>query len=87
MNAMPGIFWYWNADPTPNGIRRQLTQIRAAGFRSVYLHPMPDNFRKSDFKSGMKMRYLGRKFFRLARTAVDECRRLGLRFMIYDEGG
>lgn len=55
MNAMPGIFWYWNADPTPNGIRRQLTQIRAAGFRSVYLHPMPDNFRKSDFKSGMKM--------------------------------
>ncbi|MEI3001481.1 MAG: hypothetical protein V8T86_11370 [Victivallis sp.] len=60
---MPGIFWYWNADPPTNGIRRQLTQIGAAVFRSVYLHPMPDNFRKSDFKSGMKMRYLGRKFF------------------------
>lgn len=83
----PGIFWYWNADPTPGGIRRQLESIKAAGFASVYLHPMPDSFRRENFFQGMKMRYLGRKYFALARVMLTECKRLGLAMMLYDEGG
>lgn len=83
----PGIFWYWNCDPDERMISRQLTEIRDAGFRSVCLHPMPDHFRKSDFFAGMRLSYLGTRYFRLFRFAVSECRRLGLILILYDEGG
>ena len=82
-----GIFWYWNADPSPGGIRRQLEQIRTAGFECVYLHPMPDSFHKSNFFQGMKIPYLGEKYFALAGIMLEECRRLKLSMMLYDEGG
>ena len=58
-----GIFWYWNADPTPGGIRRQLESIKEAGFECVYLHPMPDSFHKWNFFQGMYVSYLGKKYF------------------------
>ena len=83
----PGIFWYWNANPTPGGIRRQLSAMRDAGFRCVYLHPMPDSYHKAFFFQGMETAYLGKRFFELARVMLDECRRLGLTMMLYDEGG
>jgi hypothetical protein len=83
----PGIFWYWNCDPSEAVITRQLTEIRDAGFRSVSLHPMPDLFRKRDFFAGMRIPYLGKRYFRLFRFAVSECRRLGLIMILYDEGG
>ena len=68
-----GIFWYWNADPTPGGIRQQLRTIRKAGFDCVYLHPMPDSFHKQNFFQGMTVSYLGEKYFRLAavKTYLD----------------
>ena len=82
-----GIFWYWNADPSPGGIRRQLEQIKTAGFECVYLHPMPDSFHKPNFFQGMKIPYLGEKYFALAGVMLEECRRLKLSMMLYDEGG
>ncbi len=83
----PGIFWYWNANPTPAGIRRQLKSIKDAGFRCVYLHPMPDNFRKQHFFKGMTLPYLGKKYFQMVHAMLEECRSLGLAMMLYDEGG
>lgn len=83
----PGIFWYWNSDPTPGGIRRQLKSMKEAGFRCVYLHPMPDSFRKQNFFQGMTLAYLGRGYFQFARVMLEECRSLGLAMMLYDEGG
>lgn len=51
-NISTGIFWYWNITPDPAGIREQLKHIASAGFSCVYIHPMPDNFRRNDFFSG-----------------------------------
>lgn len=82
-----GIFWYWNATPTSSGIKRQLEAIASAGFSCVYIHPMPDDFHKHNFFCGMKCRYLGKKYFSLVRYALEESKRLGLAFMLYDEGG
>ena len=82
-----GIFWYWNADPTPGGIRRQLKSIKEAGFECVYLHPMPDSFHKWNFFQGMYISYLGKKYFELTAYTLEECKRLGLYLMLYDEGG
>lgn len=83
----PGIFWYWNSDPSPAGIRKQLAHMRDVGYRCVYLHPMPDNYHKYFFYKGMKIAYLGKRYFELARVMRDECRKLGLTMMLYDEGG
>ncbi len=82
-----GVFWYWNATPSENGIRKQLKSIADAGFSCVYLHPMPDAFRKCNFFQGMKCAYLGKRYFELAHIMLDECKRLGLFMMLYDEGG
>ena len=79
----PGIFWLWNSDPSEKEIRRQIRAFAEAGFRSVYLHPMPETFSPD----GMKMKYLGRKYFRLFGVALDACRENGVFLMIYDEGG
>lgn len=86
-DANPGIFWYWNCDPSEAMMTRQLTAMRDAGFRSVCLHPMPQNFRPSDFHAGMRIAYLGQRYFQHFRRVVDECRRLGLLLILYDEGG
>jgi hypothetical protein len=86
-NISTGIFWYWNADPTPKGIRTQLESIKEAGFECVYLHPMPDEFHKWNFFQGMYISYLGKKFFELTGYVLQECKRLGLYLMLYDEGG
>lgn len=86
-NISTGTFWYWNATPTPAGIKRQLKYIADAGFSCVYIHPMPDSFHKHNFFAGMKCKYLGKKYFRLMHIALEECKRLGLYLMLYDEGG
>jgi len=83
----PGIFWYWNDNPTPTKIRRQLKTMKDAGYRTVYLHPMPETYHKFDFFAGMKTPYLGKRYFEYARMMLDECRKLGLVMMPYDEGG
>ncbi|MBO5764944.1 MAG: hypothetical protein J6S24_01560 [Lentisphaeria bacterium] len=84
---MTGTFWYWNATPTRAGIRRQLAEIASAGYSCVYIHPMPDSFHRQTFFCGMKCRYLGEKFFSLVKYALEESKKLGLKFMLYDEGG
>ena len=82
-----GTFWYWNETPTLSGIRRQLAEMASAGYSCVYIHPMPDSFHKHNFFCGMKCQYLGKKFFSLMKYAFEESKRLGLTFMLYDEGG
>ena len=82
-----GIFWFWNADPSPAGIRRELSEFAHAGFRRVCIHPMTDRFRKEDFHGGMKIAYLGKRYFQLVRFSVAEAKRLGLEIVLYDESG
>jgi hypothetical protein len=86
-NIASGIFLFWNATPTKRGLARDLKNIADAGFSCVYLHPMPDSFRKHNFFKGMECSYLGKQYFDLAKVMLEECRRLGLVMMLYDEGG
>ena len=71
----PGIFWFWNSDPTEKQIRAQVRSMAEAGFRSIYLHPMPLKFQPETFQAGMTMEYLGRKFMRLAGVVLEACRK------------
>jgi hypothetical protein len=86
-NISSGIFLYWNSTPSEGGLARHLKNIADAGFKCVYLHPLPDSFHKHHFFRGMECSYLGKRYFELAKAMLDECRRLGLVMMLFDEGG
>ncbi len=83
----PAMFWAWNADPTPETIGEQLRDMHRAGVGGVVIMPMPATFRQHDFFDGIHIPYLSDEFFRLVRVAAEECRTLGLKMWIYDEGG
>ncbi|WP_030155604.1 hypothetical protein [Glycomyces sp. NRRL B-16210] len=73
----PYAFVFWNDDLTDDGVLAQLREIAAVGFTGVTLSA----------RIGLSRRvgYLTEEYFRLVRLAVDECARLGLAVMLYDE--
>ncbi|GAB3093799.1 hypothetical protein [Isoptericola nanjingensis] len=73
----PYAFVFWNDDLDDAGVVAQLQEISEAGFVGVTLSA----------RVGLSRRvgYLTDEFLRLVRVAVDECARLGLAVMLYDE--
>ncbi|MFI2103454.1 hypothetical protein ACH436_09190 [Isoptericola sp. NPDC019693] len=73
----PYAFVFWNDDLDDAGVLAQLREIAGAGFVGVTLSA----------RVGLSRRvgYLTPEFLRLVRVAVDECARLGLAVMLYDE--
>ncbi|MEU2201253.1 hypothetical protein [Isoptericola sp. NPDC019482] len=73
----PYAFVFWNDDLDDAGVLAQLREIAGAGFVGVTLSA----------RVGLSRRvgYLTDEFLRLVRVAVDECARLGLAVMLYDE--
>jgi hypothetical protein len=73
----PYAFVFWNDDLDDAAVLAQLGDIAAAGFRGVTLSA----------RIGLSRRvgYLTDEHLRLVRLAVDECARLGLAVMLYDE--
>ena len=72
-------FWFWNDDLNEHELLRQLREFYAKGFGGVLIHP----------RIGLSRRvgYLTPEYFRLVRIVVAECERLGLKVVLYDEGG
>lgn len=73
----PIAFWFWNDDLDENELLRQLHEFHAAGLGGVALSA----------RIGLSRRigYLTDEYFRLVRLVVDECARLGLSVILYDE--
>ncbi|MEL7975287.1 hypothetical protein AAG589_05440 [Isoptericola sp. F-RaC21] len=73
----PYAFVFWNDDLDDAAVLAQLGEIAEAGFVGVTLSA----------RVGLSRRvgYLTDEFLRLVRVAVDECARLGLAVMLYDE--
>src|SRR5687768_11050433 len=71
-------FWFWNDDLTEAELLRQLRAFHAAGAGGVVIHP----------RIGLSARvgYLTPEYFRLVRAVTDECARLGIGVILYDEG-
>lgn len=80
------IFWFWNNDPDPAEIRRQIHEFRRKGIEGFFVHPMPAEFRAKDFPGGMKG-YLSDRYFEMFGVAADCARELDMEVWIYDEGG
>ncbi|MBR5218687.1 MAG: hypothetical protein IKV89_03050 [Clostridia bacterium] len=71
----PAIMWFWNSDINEEGIAFQLEKFREQGIVNFFIHPA----------GGMRVMYLSDRFFELIKFAVDEAKRTGMKFWIYDE--
>ncbi|MEZ4712877.1 MAG: glycosyl hydrolase [Caldilineaceae bacterium] len=71
-------FWFWNDDLDEAELLRQIGEFHAKGFGGFLLHP----------RVGLARRigYLTEEYFRLAKLAVAEAARLGMKVVLYDEG-
>ncbi|MEZ4656933.1 MAG: hypothetical protein R2911_05125 [Caldilineaceae bacterium] len=71
-------FWFWNDDLDEAELLRQIGEFHAKGFGGFLLHP----------RVGLARRigYLTDEYFRLAKIAVAEAARLGMKVVLYDEG-
>lgn len=82
----PVMTWEWQREPTEEEIRWQLDAMRRAGIGTVYILPMPEEFRPDTMVTELEG-YLGDAFFAKVKTALAYAAGIGLRLWLYDEGG
>ena len=76
-------FWFWNGDMRPEEIERQLRAMKEAGIHSVVFHPRFGM--GGQFGHGELEYYLSETYFDRVKFALETCRRLGLKVILYDE--
>ena len=72
-------FWFWNDDITEEGLLEQLEEFYERGFGGFIPHA----------RTGLTHRvgYLSEEFFKLVKTCVKRASELGMKVVLYDEGG
>lgn len=83
----PAYFWGINDRMELCTLKKQLREMKKAGLDSVCLHPFPPEWRKKMRPSRMSPEYLSEDYFKIIKELVKECRRLGMHYYLYDEGG
>ena len=71
----PVLMWFWNDNITKEGITYQMEKFREQNIISFFIHPA----------MGLAIEYLSDEFFELIKHVVKECKRLGMKYWIYDE--
>lgn len=71
----PVTMWFWSGKITKEGITRELEEFRQQGVLEFFIHPC----------EGKEVEYLSDEFMMLIKHSVDEAKRLGMKFWIYDE--
>ena len=70
-------FWFWNGDMRPDEMERQLRAMKEAGINSVVFHPRSGM--GGEFGHGEMEYYLSETYFDRFKSALEICRRLGLK--------
>jgi len=83
----PGYFWVINDTIDESRLIAQLRDMCEHDARSVCLLPEPPSFRPESVNSQLDRPYLEKPWFDLIATLVEECKRLGMNYWLYDEGG
>ena len=79
--------WIWNEPITREGIDERLSGFLEAGIRSLYILPIPIDFRPESSRSYLFPDYLTKEFWDMVEYALRKCVSLGIKPWIYDEGG
>ena len=61
-------FWSWNAEMTPEEVRRQVRELYEQGVGGFFIHS----------RDGLETPYLGREWMDCVEAAVDEAKQLGI---------
>ena len=68
-------FWFLNGDLDDNELKRQLSEMKEKGVDKVILHS----------RKGCEVEYLSEKWFEKIGVILNECEKIGLTVLIYDE--
>lgn len=68
-------FWSWNDDLDPEGLRKQIGGMKAAGLGGFFMHA----------RSGLITPYMSERWMECVAAAVDEAERQGMHAWLYDE--
>lgn len=68
-------FWSWNAEMTPEEVRRQVRELYEQGVGGFFIHS----------RDGLETPYLGREWMDCVEAAVDEAKQLGISAWLYDD--
>ena len=83
----PVYAWPWNGPITRELIDRELDEMLSFGIRSVYVIPMPADFRPNNMRTPLSPGYLTDAFFELIAYAARAAKARDMTFWLYDEGG
>ena len=83
----PTFAWSWNEPITREGIDEQLSDFHAVGIRSLYILPLPKDFRPTLMATTFSPEYLSEEFFALVSYAIRKAKDMGMMLWLYDEGG
>ena len=70
-------FWSWNNDICEEELLRQIVDMKSVGMGGFVLHA----------RTGLKVEYLGDKWFSLIGSCLKKAKELGLEVWIYDDNG
>ena len=79
--------WLWNTPIDKEGIDRGLAEIKEAGVGSIYILPLPIDFRPERTRTFMSPDYLTKEFWELVEYSLRKAVELGITPWLYDEGG
>ena len=79
--------WLWNEPVTKEGIDERLAGFLEAGIKSLYILPLPKDFRPDTLRTFLSPEYLTEEFWDIVEYALRKCVELGMKPWIYDEGG
>ena len=79
--------WIWNEPITKEGIDERLEGFLEAGIKSLYILPLPKDFRPDTLRTFLSPEYLTKEFWEIVDYAIRKCVELGIKPWIYDEGG
>ncbi|MBR5428884.1 MAG: hypothetical protein IK118_11085 [Clostridia bacterium] len=82
----PVMTWAWFRGPEKAEMMRTLDAAKRAGFGTVYILPMPKEFRPGTMPTELEG-YLTPAYFDKVREALEYADGIGLSVWLYDEGG
>lgn len=82
-----GYLWFWNDRLDIGEIYSQLEEMASVGAKSVWIIPVPAEFRPNNMPTNMEPGYLSEEYLRLFEEMTEKIGELGMRLWLYDEGG
>ena len=79
--------WIWNVPVTRELVDKELAAYKKAGINSLYIVPLPKDFRPEAIRTYLSPEYLTEEFLDIMEYTVRRCVELGMRPWLYDEGG